>query len=92
LVDAHVRITDNSHVNHPLRGPTMKFYLVSDGENSVIQPDEGIKIPSSMIRGGVEAETWLDAKAAFGFELTPLQARMLPLDHAGREAMQRRSA
>ncbi len=70
----------------------MQFYLMSNGERSVITDD-----PMDDLDGGwstcgeVEAESWLDAKAALGFELTTLQQAMLPLDAAGRQTLQRRS-
>lgn len=41
-------------------------------------------IPSPDDYDGVEAPDWLHAKKALGFELTPLQTQMLPLDLAGR--------
>lgn len=36
--------------------------------------------------GSVEAESWLHAKQALGFELTELQERLLDLDEDGRAA------
>lgn len=42
--------------------------------------------------GRIEARDWLHAKAGFGFDLTPLQQRMLPLDRADRARMQSRDS
>lgn len=77
----------------------MQFHLMSNGERSVIcntEQREFLDIHQRdghwTPRGRVEAEDWLHAKAEFGFELTLLQRTMLPLDRAGRELLQRRSA
>lgn len=77
----------------------MQFHLMSNGERSVIcntEQREFLDIHQRdgrwAPRGRVEAGTWLDAKNGLGFELTLLQRTMLPLDRAGRELLQRRSA
>lgn len=43
-------------------------------------------------RGRVEARDWLHAKAALGFDLTPLQKKMLPATAAERQWIQRLDA
>ncbi len=69
------------------------FTLMSNGERSVITstPEYLDAHLNESSRGSVDAETWLDAKAALGFGLTPLQAQMLPLDHGGRATLASRS-
>ena len=67
----------------------MHFVLQSDGERSVIHTElldetrtcleNGRKVekPIWAWRGDTEAKSWVAAKKAFGFELTPLQQKML---------------
>lgn len=38
---------------------------------------DSIPHPGFEIRESIEADSWLEAKLAFGFELTPLQKTML---------------
>jgi hypothetical protein len=54
-----------------------KFILQSDGERSAIAEEvlPGFRPDSSLF-----ADDWLDAKRAFGFELTEMQEALLPLN------------
>jgi hypothetical protein len=59
--------------------PTFFLSYPSDRE----QPMLGRSLPESRC-DSIEAPDWLHAKQALGFELTPLQQQMLPLDEIGR--------
>ena len=54
------------------------YQLASDGERSVLI-DEATNLPLgfSPRSDWIEADSWIAAKAAFGFELTELQKRMV---------------
>ena len=74
----------------------MQFHLVSDGERSVVLDDPTWEDWKVLRRGEwtprakpIQAASWLDAKAGFGFELTAMQAAMLPAGPQERAAIQR---
>lgn len=56
-------------------------YLQSNGDRSVIHTEilDGFGLRAAP----VEAASWIAAKEAFGFELTPLQKQLLKESHDG---------
>lgn len=50
----------------------MKFYLSNNGERLVID-----EVPHGKVEQECEAESWLAAKKAFKFDLTPVQTLLL---------------
>lgn len=67
------------------------FRLWSDDARSIIAPyDVEPPYGFSARSGLVSAPDWLAAKAALGFDLTPLQAELAPLDNAARLDVVRR--
>ncbi len=61
----------------------MIFYLSSDGTRSMLHTEEDLgryqhnKLDWSSRAQPINAKSWLAAKKAFGFELTPLQNDLL---------------
>jgi hypothetical protein len=66
----------------------MPMFCLSHGPNrsviSSIPLDEFAGYEGFYQAGVIEAPDWLSAKASLGYELTPLQQQMLPLDLLGR--------
>lgn len=56
-------------------------------ERKVIKPAEDFDSTTELWLQTVAAEDWCRAKAALGYELTPLQEELVPLDQAGRECV-----
>lgn len=64
----------------------MDYYLQSDGENSVIH---FAQLPGYELRAKpIKADSWIAAKKAFGFDLTPIQEQILKGAPADRVAAQ----
>ena len=58
----------------------MKFFLQSDGDQSMIdtKQHDGYSLRAQPI----EADSWIEAKKKFGFDLTEIQASMLKQQQA----------